>query len=364
MPLTKRVRRRRKYVFSTFVLCCLGASLMAAALATENWFEANCHSNLANSHGHVNFGLFEGESYIAQYTWRIHHLKVVCLNGLCMYSCAPTKALRRQQLREVMNGTADEFSVSENCPKETTARQVQPGYFAPAYIQEPHVEGDEDGEDPSSAAFWKSLVPHLKASWWEAPLSLALNTGDGEDANHYIENAQDPYVTTAGEAEGGQDNDEQSETTIATESPVESAVFMDYGLWVGTIACLSLGMMFAVVGALFAVINTATTPVEAITGVPGLYVWNTLAALFNLICVILWAVQFHENLTKNVLLYDASNGWTTEGMEVFGYSFWLVVVAIFVHVANIAIIFIGTYEPKAKDQVQAPDTKGSNIMLY
>lgn len=145
---------------------------------------------------------------------------------------------------------------------------------------------------------------------------------------------------------------------------VESAVFMDYGLWVGTIACLSLGMMFAVVGALFAVINTATTPVEAITGVPGLYVWNTLAALFNLICVILWAVQFHENLTKNVLLYDASNGWTTEGMEVFGYSFWLVVVAIFVHVANIAIIFIGTYEPKAKDQVQAPDTKGSNIMLY
>lgn len=139
---------------------------------------------------------------------------------------------------------------------------------------------------------------------------------------------------------------------------------MDYGLWVGTIVCLSLGLLMAVVGALFAVINTATTPVEAITGVPGLYLWNGLAALFDMICVILWAVQFHTHLSKNVLLYDRDNGWTTEGLEVFGYSFWLVVVAIFVHVANIAIIFIGTYEPKVKEQMEPPESKSGNIMLY
>lgn len=143
-----------------------------------------------------------------------------------------------------------------------------------------------------------------------------------------------------------------------------NSVFMNYGLWVGTIVCLSLGMVFAVVGALFAVINTATTPVEAITGVPGLYLWNGLAALFNLICVILWAVQYHKYLTHNVLLYDAVDGWTTENNEVFGYSYWLVVVAIFVHVVNIGIIFMGTYEPKIKEQLQAPDPKGGNIMLY
>lgn len=140
--------------------------------------------------------------------------------------------------------------------------------------------------------------------------------------------------------------------------------FMDYGLWVGTIACLSAGLLMAVVGALFAVVNTATTPVEAITGVPGLYLWNALAAIFDMITVILWAVQFHKHLSSNVLLYDSSDGWTTEGMEVFGYSFWLVVVAIFVHVANIAIIAIGTYEPKKKTQLEAPDSKGGNIMLY
>ena len=36
-------------------------------------------------------------------------------------------------------------------------------------------------------------------------------------------------------------------------------------------------MLFAVLGAVFAVINTATTPVEAISGIPGLFVWNTAA---------------------------------------------------------------------------------------
>lgn len=146
--------------------------------------------------------------------------------------------------------------------------------------------------------------------------------------------------------------------------PHEDPEFMSYGLWVGTISCLVIGMVFAVVGALFAVINTATTPVETITGVPGLYIWNSMAALFNLICVILWAVQFHQHLSKNVLLYDADNGWTTEGMEVFGYSFWLVVVAIIVHVANIVIIFVGTYERKIKEQVEKPEEKSVNLMLY
>ncbi|KAK7080840.1 hypothetical protein SK128_020131 [Halocaridina rubra] len=140
--------------------------------------------------------------------------------------------------------------------------------------------------------------------------------------------------------------------------------FMSYGLWAGTIACLVIAMVFAVVGALFAVINTATTPVEAITGVPGLYLWNGMAALFSLICVILWGVQFSLHLTSNVLLYDAPNGWTTKNMEVLGYSYWLVVVAIVVHIANIVIIYVGTYERKVKEQIERPEDKTRNIMLY
>lgn len=75
MPLDKRTRHKRMVIFSTFFLCCFGASLLAAALATENWFEANCRSSINESYGHVNFGMFEGKSFIFQYTQRTHYLK-------------------------------------------------------------------------------------------------------------------------------------------------------------------------------------------------------------------------------------------------------------------------------------------------
>lgn len=139
---------------------------------------------------------------------------------------------------------------------------------------------------------------------------------------------------------------------------------MSQSLWAGTIACLSLGLLFAVLGAVFAVVNTATTPVEAITGIPGLYIWNGLAALFELVAVICWAVQFSSNLTHNVLIVDSLGGWTTEGGEALGYSFWLVVVAVVVHCANCALIGFGTYEPKVKEKLQEPDKANNDILLY
>ncbi|XP_018022113.1 clarin-2 isoform X2 [Hyalella azteca] len=108
----------------------------------------------------------------------------------------------------------------------------------------------------------------------------------------------------------------------------ETSGLMNQGLWVGTIACLCVGLLFAIAGAIFAIINTATTPVELITGVPGLYIWNSLAAVFTLVAVVLWSVLYHTSLSHNVLIEQSKDGWTTEGNEALGYSFWLVVVAI------------------------------------
>lgn len=50
--------------------------------------------------------------------------------------------------------------------------------------------------------------------------------------------------------------------------------FLVYSYWLTTVSCLTLSLLFAAVSAVFAVINTATTPIAALTGVPGLYLWN------------------------------------------------------------------------------------------
>lgn len=286
---------------------------MISSIATQFWFQSGCKlGEEVSSKSQVYFGLFAGKTSLSKLSSTQYYTKIVCDGGDCMFSCARTADLRREHLKRVKEGTADGF-VSVNC--------------------------DVIGGDSNRA---------LRA---QVPAAAAL-----------------PLMTLSGRAlEEGEESDllaSESGSSSTTQEVPTSPEFMSYGLWVGTISCLAIGMVFAVVGALFAVINTATTPVEFITGVPGLYIWNSMAALFNLICVILWAVQFHQHLTKNVLLYDADAGWTTKGMEVFGYSYWLVVVAIIVHIANIVIIFVGTYERKAKEEVRKPEEKSVNLMLY
>lgn len=49
------------------------------------------------------------------------------------------------------------------------------------------------------------------------------------------------------------------------------------GLWVSTLSCVCGTIVFAFIGALMAVVNTATSPIESMTGRVGLFVWNTLA---------------------------------------------------------------------------------------
>lgn len=53
---------------------------------------------------------------------------------------------------------------------------------------------------------------------------------------------------------------------------------MTFSLWLFTILAVCIAMIFGLVGAIFSIINTVMTPVETITGVQGLYLWNGLAS--------------------------------------------------------------------------------------
>uniref|UniRef100_A0A1B6LYA0 MARVEL domain-containing protein n=1 Tax=Graphocephala atropunctata TaxID=36148 RepID=A0A1B6LYA0_9HEMI len=143
--------------------------------------------------------------------------------------------------------------------------------------------------------------------------------------------------------------------------------FMVYSYWLTTVACLSLSLLFAAVAAVFAVINTATTPIGALTGVPGLYLWNIATLVFQCTSIGFWIAQFYERLQYNVLgLEEKSNYWTSHGMASFGFSFWLAVGAAVVHFANILFIYFGTRESRAKAaSIPVLEEKGNGaIMLY
>lgn len=53
---------------------------------------------------------------------------------------------------------------------------------------------------------------------------------------------------------------------------------MVYSLWALTVIGVFAGLIMAVASAVFAVINSAITPISALAGIPGLYFWNISAS--------------------------------------------------------------------------------------
>lgn len=128
---------------------------------------------------------------------------------------------------------------------------------------------------------------------------------------------------------------------------------MVYSLWVLTVIGVLAGLIMAVAAAVFAVINSAITPISALAGVPGLYFWNISASkymaillysnniiivffififsfarfsvFFQLLAGSLWVGQYFQRLQYNVMSKDdRRNKWTSEGNASLGFSFWFV----------------------------------------
>ncbi|XKL66405.1 hypothetical protein PGB90_009825 [Kerria lacca] len=138
-----------------------------------------------------------------------------------------------------------------------------------------------------------------------------------------------------------------------------------YSLWLSTIIGLSLGLLFSVISAIFSLINTATTPISALTGIAGLYLWNILAVLFEMVAISIWIYQFCVKLQHNMLtLNDRKLAWTTEGMAHLSYSFWFVIIGAIIQIINLVIICYATSN-KTKNTSPIIEEKGNGaIMLY
>lgn len=144
-----------------------------------------------------------------------------------------------------------------------------------------------------------------------------------------------------------------------------------YELYIATIATVCGAIFFGIVSAMMAIVNTASNPIEAICHVPGLYLWNGIALTSSLASVVTWMVQFYLKLTHNVLVRENKDEgmWSSEGMAVFGFSFWMVVIAAVIFLGNMLIIRHATRDPysvrKAKQlHHPLPGKQAGDTMLY
>jgi len=141
---------------------------------------------------------------------------------------------------------------------------------------------------------------------------------------------------------------------------------MAFGLWFFTVLCVAIAMIFGLVSSVFAIINTVMTPIEVITGVQGLFLWNGLGGLFSTGASISWLIQFRNRLRRNVLTSDEQNdGWTSDGRAWLGYSYFFVIASLVLYVFNILLIYLAIRPSKSRPARQSNDKNPEGvIMLY
>ncbi|KAG8171415.1 hypothetical protein JTE90_023061 [Oedothorax gibbosus] len=140
-----------------------------------------------------------------------------------------------------------------------------------------------------------------------------------------------------------------------------------FSLWLLTIMSLALAMLFGLISAVFAVINTVVTPVEVITGISGLYLWNGIGALFSAGSVISWAALYYTKLQHNVMTKEElDQQWISKDKAWFGYSFWFAVVTFVLFSANIILTSLAVRQPweKRKPKLSVNKNPEGAIMLY
>jgi len=148
--------------------------------------------------------------------------------------------------------------------------------------------------------------------------------------------------------------------------------FMNFGVWVCTILFLILGIVFGAVSAVFTAVNSATTPIEEITGVTGLYLWNGLACLFSLAAVLFWVGQYCSHLDDILQSIKAIDSWSSDYINSnepssMGYSFYLVCGTAFLYLINMGLVYLSRVNlGKSKDSIASviEEPTDGMIMLY
>ncbi|KAG8234230.1 hypothetical protein J437_LFUL007735 [Ladona fulva] len=111
-----------------------------------------------------------------------------------------------------------------------------------------------------------------------------------------------------------------SSSTVDTIEYKPDKRFVNLGVWGATCTSLVISIILSGIGAVGAVVNTAANPVHTIAAVPGLYLWNGLAAFFGTLALILWGSLYAAILRENVAVHQTITG-ECKGISSLGFSF-------------------------------------------
>ncbi|KFV20134.1 Clarin-3 [Tauraco erythrolophus] len=138
---------------------------------------------------------------------------------------------------------------------------------------------------------------------------------------------------------------------------------------IAIIAFLVLGLLSSLLSSGFTCTNAVSNPYETFLGPTGVYTWNSLCGIFILIAMILFPV----NIEVNSLSTELARGCSSSPLQthissehVYGYSYWIMLLIVFLNIASIIIIYFYDHArySKKKEQERPIENAPKDVILF
>lgn len=135
-------------------------------------------------------------------------------------------------------------------------------------------------------------------------------------------------------------------TKSNARTPTNTPACISASLYICSVMFLCLAFSFSLMALICSAINLKWHPVERIFNIFGLFVWNAIAIVGCFWSLAFWSALFGSSLRYNIAITDTLRQqlkFTSEGYASLGYSYYLGIVIMVMHIINLVLLFIRNY---------------------
>ncbi|NXI33570.1 CLRN3 protein, partial [Sterrhoptilus dennistouni] len=140
------------------------------------------------------------------------------------------------------------------------------------------------------------------------------------------------------------------------------------GLNVATIVVLVLALLSSLLSSGFTCTNAVSNPYQTFLGPIGVYTWNAVCGVLILIAMILFPVNVEGNRLSEELAHSCSTSLEAHigSKHTYGYSYWIMLLIIFLNVASLIIIYFYDHArySKKKEQERPIENAPKDVILF
>ncbi|NXA68490.1 CLRN3 protein, partial [Mohoua ochrocephala] len=157
-----------------------------------------------------------------------------------------------------------------------------------------------------------------------------------------------------------------SEKTFQVADALSSAG--SRSLNVAIIVVLVLALLSSLLSSSFTCTNAVSNPYQTFLGPVGVYTWNSVCGVLILIAMILFPVNVQGNNLSEELARECSTSLQTNlgSKHSYGYSYWIMLLVLFLNVASLIIIYFYDHArySKKKEQERPIENAPKDVILF